>query len=104
MDGHKALIAEAQAWMNDGFHDTSEEGLYSEIRNGAAYVGKLITALSAAEGENKRLSEIVEQCRAQFQFYADEHAKAGKIEKANTNHRFAQMCVHVLPEASHDAR
>jgi|GEM_PF-4625087 len=42
-------------------------------------------------GEGEKLREAAEKARAQFQFYADEHGKAGKYEKARTNAGFAEM-------------
>lgn len=36
--------------------------------------------------------EALDQCMKQFAFYAAEHAKAGKHEKAATNQRFADLC------------
>lgn len=38
------------------------------------------------------LRETLDQCMKQFAFYATEHAKAGKTEKAATNQRFADLC------------
>ena len=35
-------------------------------------------------------------CRNQFQFYADEHTKAGKLAKAATNQSYANLCEVVL--------
>lgn len=37
------------------------------------------------------MKDIIKKCRAQFQFYADEHRKAGKFEKVATNQSFADM-------------
>lgn len=39
----------------------------------------------------KPLVEALGKARAQFQFYAHEHLKAGKDEKAATNQAFADM-------------
>jgi len=36
------------------------------------------------------------QCRDQFQFYANEHFNAGKLEKAATNQKFADMADRAL--------
>ncbi|MGE4322437.1 MAG: hypothetical protein AB7E60_05350 [Sphingobium sp.] len=41
-------------------------------------------------------AEALAKCRDQFQFYADEHRRAGKDEKAATNQRFADLCATVL--------
>jgi len=38
----------------------------------------------------------LEKCRNQFAFYADEHRKAGKVEKAQTNDRFVEMVSEAL--------
>ncbi len=54
-------------------------------------------ALSTARGEGD-LREALDQCMKQFAFYASEHAKAGKCEKAATNQRFADMCLAALSE------
>lgn len=35
--------------------------------------------------------EALEQCGDQFAFYADEHRKTGKVEKAATNERFRDI-------------
>jgi len=48
------------------------------------YVGGLEAALNAA--------------RRQFQFYADEHSKAGKTEKAHTNQVMANICKAALED------
>jgi hypothetical protein len=42
------------------------------------------------------LESALEQCRDQFQFYADEHSAAGKTEKAATNQRFADLAQAAL--------
>jgi hypothetical protein len=42
------------------------------------------------------LREALTKCRDQFAFYADEHRKAGKDEKAATNQRFADLCNEAL--------
>lgn len=44
----------------------------------------------------RRLEDVLRRSQAQFQFYADEHAKAGKTEKAATNQRFADLCRRAL--------
>lgn len=38
-----------------------------------------------------RMQEGLAKCRDQFQFYADEHQKAGKAEKAATNQAYADL-------------
>jgi len=53
---------------------------------------------AALEAENVRLQYVVEKCRAQFSFYADEHRKAGKDEKAATNQAFADICAEALKQ------
>lgn len=45
------------------------------------------------------LVEALAQCRDQFAFYADEHRKAGKEEKAATNQRFADLANNALADA-----
>jgi len=57
-----------------------------------------IAHISALEAENLRLRYVVEKCRAQFGFYADEHRKAGKDEKAATNQAFADICADALTQ------
>lgn len=47
----------------------------------------------------KMAIEALDKCRAQFQFYADEHTSAGKLEKAATNQRFAAMAALALEQA-----
>ncbi len=42
------------------------------------------------------LRYVLEACRLQFQFYADEHTKAGKVEKAKTNQNMADSCAKCL--------
>ncbi|WP_311270879.1 hypothetical protein [Sphingobium sp. WCS2017Hpa-17] len=51
------------------------------------------------------LREALDQCMKQFAFYATEHAKAGKAEKAATNQRFADLCHTALatPARTDDA-
>lgn len=44
----------------------------------------------------ERLKTVLAACRDQFTFYASEHLKAGKWEKAETNDRFAKMCFAAL--------
>lgn len=48
--------------------------------------------IEAQAVEIAQLTEVMKHCRAQFQFYADEHTKAGKTEKAATNQQFADAC------------
>jgi len=42
----------------------------------------------AGKNSAARITELEKQ----LQFYADEHTKAGKSEKAATNQRFADLC------------
>lgn len=49
-------------------------------------------ALADAAPELLEALEALEACRAQFDFYAAEHRKAEKHEKAATNERFAFLC------------
>ena len=42
------------------------------------------------------LAGALEECRQQFDFYADNHRKAEKHDKAATNERFAFMCSQAL--------
>ena len=52
----------------------------------------------AAHNRNTGLRIALETCAAQFQFYADEHTKAGKLEKAETNQRFADLARKIAGE------
>ncbi len=52
--------------------------------------------IAKLEGLVNDLSVVLEACRAQFQFYADEHTKAGKLEKAKTNQSCADECADFL--------
>lgn len=47
----------------------------------------------------KMAIEVLDKCRAQFQFYANEHTAAGNLEKAATNQRFADMAACALEQA-----
>lgn len=63
-------------------------------------------AIKLAALRNERCVEIraaLIKCRDQFQFYADEHRAAGKIEKAATNQTFADMCNEALGNTEGDA-
>jgi hypothetical protein len=62
-----------------------------QLAQSQAEVGRLQAALeqSPERAELHRLRMAVNMARSQFQFYADEHAKADKAEKAATNRRFA---------------
>ena len=42
------------------------------------------------------LAGALEECRKQFHFYADNHRKAEKHDKAATNEWFASMCSEAL--------
>ena len=53
-------------------------------------------ALYALQKMNAAMAEALRQCRDQFQFYADEHERAGKMEKAETNKRFAKIAADGL--------
>ena len=46
--------------------------------------------------ENDRMREALKLCRDQFAFYANEHTKANKLEKAATNQRYARICAVAL--------
>ncbi len=45
------------------------------------------------------LLAALEKCRDQFQFYANEHTAAGKLEKAATNQSFADLASTALSSA-----
>lgn len=42
------------------------------------------------------LIQAIHKCRNQFQFYADEHSKVGKMAKAATNREFVAICTKAL--------
>ncbi|WP_157035651.1 hypothetical protein [Sphingobium chungbukense] len=44
------------------------------------------------------MRDVLTQCRDQFAFYADEHRKAGKVEKAETNERFRALADRALSQ------
>jgi hypothetical protein len=52
--------------------------------------------IAKLEGLVGDLAVVLEAARAQFQFYADEHTKAGKLEKAKTNQSCADECADFL--------
>ncbi len=56
--------------------------------------------LMAAEIQAQKYRGVIQHAAIQFQFYADEHTKAGKAEKAATNQKFASMLIEVLKEGS----
>lgn len=64
--------------------------------------GKVVQPLYAtpqptpAQVRAEVLREALEKCRDQFAFYADEHAKAGKHEKAATNAAFRDLAAQAL--------
>ena len=44
----------------------------------------------------EELTQALIACRDQFQFYANEHFNAGKLDKAATNQSFADMAEKAL--------
>jgi len=55
--------------------------------------------------QRERIAELeaaLRKCGDQFQFYANEHEAAGKIEKAATNQRFADLCSQALKGTGND--
>lgn len=46
------------------------------------------------------LVEALRQCGEQFAFYAREHTAAGKLEKAATNQRFADLALAAIKDAT----
>jgi hypothetical protein len=58
----------------------------------------LTARIDALVAERDALREGLEQCRAQFQFYADEHMQAGKDGKAATNQNFANIADALLSQ------
>ncbi len=67
-----------------------------EPRNSQFDLFKAQERIAELEGLANDLSVVLEACRAQFQFYADEHTKAGKLEKAKTNQSCADECADFL--------
>lgn len=49
-----------------------------------------------------RYRKTLAECRAQFDFYASEHRKAEKHDKAATNERFAFLISQALQETAND--
>lgn len=62
----------------------------NNLRDGIA------AALQAKDDAAKGLPWALRKAAKQFEFYADEHRKAGKIEKAATNQHYADMCNEFL--------
>lgn len=59
-----------------------------------AAVNSLPALLARIEAQR----EALEKCRAQFQFYADEHTASDKPVKVATNQRFADLARNTLAE------
>ena len=51
---------------------------------------------ASAPVATEAMVDALKQCRDQFAFYAREHTAAGKLEKAATNQRFADMATEAL--------
>lgn len=63
---------------------------------------EFLTALQSHTTPNTeadRLREALTKCRDQFQFYANEHTAAGKLEKAATNQRFSDLASSAIGPA-----
>jgi hypothetical protein len=63
---------------------------------------EIIAALNShtiPDTEADRLREALTKCRDQFQFYANEHTAAGKLEKAATNQRFSDLASSAIGPA-----
>lgn len=55
-----------------------------------------LPAIIEQRAEIERLREAMVLCQEQFQFYANEHRAAGKIEKAATNQKYADIACAAL--------
>ena len=69
-----------------------DSGDYSRVEANAAFIVR-------ACNSHYSLVETIKACREQFDFYAAEHRKAEKHEKAATNERFAFLCSEALSQA-----
>lgn len=61
------------------------------------------TTFERPDNDHDRVAElryVLEACRIRFQFYADEHTKANKTEKAATNQAMANSCKKCLERTS----
>ena len=79
----------------DGFKQqywSSANGDQRQIKANAAFIVR-------ACNSHYSLVETIKACREQFDFYAAEHRKAEKHEKAATNERFAFLCSEALSQA-----
>lgn len=54
--------------------------------------------IEAQDAEIARYRKTLAECRTQFDFYASEHRKAEKHDKAATNERFALLISQALQE------
>lgn len=83
-----------------------EGGLYTtpiidDIREGRRDYLLIVQAfarhrLASTDPLMGEVREALTKCRDQFQFYANEHLAAGKVEKAATNQGFADMATNAL--------
>lgn len=83
----------------------SGEAFWGGVRTKDAREDLIVTpislaSVSSASAEPSLLRQAAEKARAQFQFYADEHGKAEKYEKARTNAGFAEMLEEALAASS----
>jgi Lar family restriction alleviation protein len=105
-----ALLAAARAWWSakmpaticqsvvikgDGrvdvyWRDAEESGKYTLPVDFTSTATPTPTSAPSVGAEGT-LRDAAEKARAQFQFYADEHGRAGKYDKARTNAGFAEM-------------
>lgn len=88
-------MAAANLWMAKLPRDQFEHvlALTEETRNQFYIMYK-----QALAAETAVLRYVVEECGTQFSFYAEEHRKAGKEEKAATNQDYADMCAKALTQ------
>lgn len=70
--------------------------LMDKIVSQRTETGALTAQLAQARADLAAMIRTLEACRVQFDFYAQEHRKAEKHEKAATNERFAFMITQAL--------
>lgn len=73
--------------------ETDESGveMWDAIVASVNFLRDNLPAIIEQRAEIDRLREAMVLCREQFQFYANEHRAAGKMEKAATNQKYADI-------------
>lgn len=89
-----ADIQDGQTKRETGWADTSDRA--EHMRVAACAIENLLDRLAKQASTIEALEKGLEQCRAQFQFYANEHRAAGKHDKAATNQYYADLALTTL--------